>query len=317
MMNKTKKIGGLLIAIFLVVGISCSPDDPDFQPVPERDRTEQQVVDNDSLVGYLQTHYYNFAELQALDNITVSDIVITELPKDDNGNYLPLPDPNDNRILWGDANLVTKTTTFQDIEYTYYILNLNQGSGESRPNFSDNVRVRYSGNLQNDFIFDSTPNPIVFDLTNVIPGWNRVLPEFNAAETFSINPDGTVQYFNYGVGVMFIPSGLAYFATPPVGVPVYSNLIFKFELYQTEVLDHDNDGVPSYMEDLNGDFNLFNDDTDGNNIPNFLDADDDGDGVPTRDEIIIREDGTIEFPNSNGNDLPDYLDPTWPEEEDS
>ena len=314
MMNKIKKIGVFLIVIFIGVGISCSPDDPDFRPVPERDRTEQQVIDNDSLIGYLQTHYYNFSELEALDNITVSDIVITELPKDEDGNYLPLPDPNENRILWDDANLVTRTTTFQDIEYTYYILNLNEGNGTSQPNFSDNVRVRYSGNLQNDFIFDSTPNPIVFDLTNVIPGWNRVLPQFKVAESFTINSDGTVQYFNYGVGVMFLPSGLAYFATPPVGVPVYSNLIFKFELYQSEVLDHDNDGVPSYMEDLNGDFNLFNDDTDGNNVPNFLDGDDDGDGVPTRDEIIIREDGTIEFPNSNGNDLPDYLDPTWPED---
>lgn len=314
MMNKTKKIGALIIAICLGAGMSCSPDDPDFKPVPERDRAEQQVVDNDSLVGYLQTHYYNFSELEALDNITVSDIVISELPKDEDGNYLPLPDPNENRILWDDVNLVTKTTTFRDVEYTYYVLRLNQGNGESSPNFSDNVRVRYSGNLQNDFIFDSTPNPIVFDLTNVIPGWNRVLPEFNVAESFSINSDGTVQYFNYGVGVMFLPSGLAYFATPPVGVPVYSNLIFKFELYQSEVLDHDSDGVPSYMEDLNGDLNLFNDDTDNNNVPNYLDGDDDGDGVPTRDEIIIREDGTIEFPNSNGNDLPDYIDPTWPED---
>lgn len=314
MMNKTKKIGVLIIAICLGAGMSCSPDDPDFKPVPERDRAEQQVVDNDSLVGYLQTHYYNFSELEALDNITVSDIVISELPKDEDGNYLPLPDPNENRILWDDVNLVTKTTTFRDVEYTYYVLRLNQGNGESSPNFSDNVRVRYSGNLQNDFIFDSTPNPIVFDLTNVIPGWNRVLPEFNVAESFSINSDGTVQYFNYGVGVMFLPSGLAYFATPPVGVPVYSNLIFKFELYQSEVLDHDSDGVPSYMEDLNGDLNLFNDDTDNNNVPNYLDGDDDGDGVPTRDEIIIREDGTIEFPNSNGNDLPDYIDPTWPED---
>jgi len=312
MMNKIKKIGVLLIAIFIGVGMSCSPDDPEFKPVPERDRTEQQVVDNDSLIGYLQTHYYNFSELQEVDNITVSDIVISELPKDEDGNYLPLPDPNDNRILWGDVNLITKTTTLQDIEYTYYILNLNQGSGESHPNFSDAVRVRYSGNLQNDFIFDSTPNPTVFDLTNVIPGWNRVLPEFNTAQSFSINPDGTVQYFNYGVGVMFIPSGLAYFASPPVGVPIYSNLIFKFELFQAEVLDHDNDGVPSFMEDLNNDFNLFNDDTDGDRIPNYLDSDDDGDGVPTREEIIIREDGTIEFPDSNGNGIPDYLDPTWP-----
>lgn len=309
-----KKISILFLAVLIGLGIACSPDDDGFVPVPERDRTEQQLSDNDSLIGYLQTHYYNFGELQNIDNISINDIEIFELPKDQAGNYLPLPDPDNNRLLWGDANLITKTTRFQDVEYVYFILKLNQGQGEARPNFSDAVRIKYTGNLQNEFVFDSAPNPVVFDLTNVIPGWNRVLPEFNVAESFSINPDGTVQYFNYGVGVMFLPSGLAYYATPPVGIMVYSNLIFKFELYQSEVLDHDNDGIPSYMEDLNGDFNLFNDDTDGDRIPNYLDPDDDGDGVPTRDEIIILEDGTIEFPDSNGNGIPDYLDPTYPED---
>ncbi len=306
-----KRIFTVLALAILVIGIGCSPDDPDFVPVPERDRSEQQLTDNDSLIGYFETHYYNWGDLQGEGDITIDDIVISELPKDEDGNYLALPDPDNNRMLMG--NVDAFTTTFRDIEYTYYILSLNQGGGEARPNFSDNVRVRYSGNLQNATVFDSSASPVVFDLTNVVPGWNRVMPKFNVASSFTINGDGTVQYFDYGVGVMFIPSGLAYFATPPFGVPVYSNLIFKFELYQTEVLDHDNDGIPSYMEDLDGDFNLFNDDTDGDRIPNYLDPDDDGDGVPTRDEIIINPDGTIVFPDSNGNETPDYLDPTYPE----
>lgn len=305
-----KRIITAISILAIVIAISCSPDDPDFRPVPERDRTEQQITDNDSLLGYFETHYYNFAELQALENISIDDIVISELPKDDNGNYLPLPDPDNNRLLMG--NLEIKNTTFQDVDYVYYILRLNQGGGATRPNFSDNVRVRFSGNLQNDVIFDSTVNPTTLDLTNTVAGWNRVLPEFNVAASFNINGDGTVSFSNYGVGVMFLPSGLAFFGTPPFGVPIYSNLIFKFELYQSEVLDHDNDGVPTFMEDLNGDKNLFNDDTDNNNIPNFLDDDDDGDGVPTRDEIIINPDGTIEFPDSNGNGTPDYLDATFP-----
>ncbi|MGF1556929.1 FKBP-type peptidyl-prolyl cis-trans isomerase [Paucihalobacter sp.] len=306
-----KRIFTVLALAILVIGIGCSPDDPDFVPVPERDRSEQQLTDNDSLIGYFETHYYNWGDLQGEGDLTIDDIVISELPKDEDGNYLALPDPDNNRMLMG--NVDAFTTTFRDIEYTYYILSLNQGGGEARPNFSDNVRVRYSGNLQNATVFDSSASPVVFDLTNVVPGWNRVMPKFNVASSFTINGDGTVQYFDYGVGVMFIPSGLAYFATPPFGVPVYSNLIFKFELYQTEVLDHDNDGIPSYMEDLDGDFNLFNDDTDGDRIPNYLDPDDDGDGVPTRDEIIINPDGTIVFPDSNGNETPDYLDPTYPE----
>ena len=45
-------------------------------------------------------------------------------------------------------------------------------------------------------------------------------------------------------------------------------------------------------------------------IPNFLDPDDDGDGKRTRDEIVIGADGSLSFPDSNGNGIPDYLDPT-------
>ena len=47
----------LLISI-LFIGFSCGDDGADdVIEVPEADRTEQQVIDNDSLVGYLQTHY--------------------------------------------------------------------------------------------------------------------------------------------------------------------------------------------------------------------------------------------------------------------
>src|SRR5690606_32052266 len=91
---------------------------------------------------------------------------------------------------------------------------------------------------------------------------------------------------NYGLGVMFIPSGLAYFGSPLIGVPAYSNLIFRFELYQMEVNDHDNDGIPSYLEDINENGNVYDDNTDGDNIPNFLDNDDDGDGVLTINELL-------------------------------
>ncbi len=40
----------------------------------------------------------------------------------------------------------------------------------------------------------------------------------------------------------------------------------------------------------------------------FLDPDDDGDGRPTRDEIIINEYGTITFPDTDGDGIPDHLD---------
>src|SRR5690606_31553038 len=50
------------------------------------------------------------------------------------------------------------------------------------------------------------------------------------------------------------------------------------------LIKDDNDGIPAHLEDINGNGNLDDDDTDGEGIPNYLDADDDGDNVLTKDE---------------------------------
>ena len=298
-----------VVAVFALSALSffaCKPDDPDFIPVPDNDRTEQQLVDNDSLIGYFETHYYNSSLFATPGDHSMDDIVITELPQDDDGNYLPLPDPDDNTLLI-DA-VETYTTTFEETEYEYYILNLNQGGGDYSPNFSDLAEFVYSGNLMDETVFDSSVNPnFAFDMLGLIQGWRDVLTKFNTAASFTINEDGTVQYSDYGLGVMFLPSGLAYFSTPPFGVPVYSNLIFKFELYRAEANDHDNDGVPSQLEDLNGNMNANDDDTDNDNIPNFFDADDDGDGVLTINEDI-NNDGDPTNDDTDGDGIPNYLD---------
>ena len=284
---------------------SCKKDDDNGPDYVEADRTEQQVIDRDSLIGYLQTHYYNSGTFTTPGNYRAADIIIKELPKDTNGNYLPMPNPDTNTLLI-DA-VTTKTTSYLDVNYEYYYLSINEGGGD-RPHFCDNVRLNYSGMLQTDLVFDSAVNPVTFDLLNLIQGWRLVIPEFKA----SVGPpvieeDGTITYNDYGFGVMFLPSGLAYYASPPLGVTRYANLIFKFELYQTEINDHDNDLVPSYKEDLNGDGNLYNDDTDGDGIPNFLDSDDDGDRVLTKHEDIDN-DGDPTNDDTNGNGIPNYLD---------
>ncbi|MCD2260598.1 FKBP-type peptidyl-prolyl cis-trans isomerase [Psychroserpens luteolus] len=285
---------------------ACKPDDPEVSLIPERDRVEQQVVDNDSLIDYFQTHYYNSSVFETPGDHTIDEIVITELPQDDNGNYLPLPDPDENTLLIDAVD--TFTRTFEETEYEFYILNLNQGDGEYSPNFTDNIRLIYSGNLMDEVVFDSSVNPnLPFDLTGLIEGWRNVIPRFNTASDFIVNEDGTVDYSGYGLGVMFIPSGLAYYATPPFGVPVYSNLIFKFELYAAEANDHDNDGVLSHLEDLNGNESVNDDDTDDDSVPNFFDPDDDGDGVLTINEDIDN-DGDPTNDDTDGDGIPNYLD---------
>ena len=226
----------VFICALIISVISCSPDEEDTTvSVPENDRTEQQVIDNDALVVYLNTHFYNSTEVIALANPTMADVVITELLE---GETLP----TDATLLM--TAVETKTTTYLDVEYEYYILRINQGGGSNRPNFSDNVRVSYSGNLLNEEIFDSSVIPKVFDLVNpdIIPGWRKVFPEFNVASSFTSN-SGLVTFENYGMGVMFLPSGLGFYAAFQTSIPSYSNLVFKFELYQSQVNDHDLDEI--------------------------------------------------------------------------
>jgi len=300
---KIRKIT-LYILCVLVWLVSCSKDD-ETAPiiVDERDRTEQQIIDKDSLMGYLETHYYNSSVYVGNPNPSINDLVITVLP---DGESVPA-----DHTLLIDA-IEIKTTVFADVDYEYYILRLNQGGGADRPNFSDDARVIYSGNLLNEEVFDSAVTPTDFDLTSLVAGWGRVLPEFNIAESFIINGDGTVSYYNNGLGVMFLPSGLAFFSDNLDGIPIYSPLIFKFELFQTEINDHDLDGVPSYLEDLDGDLNLNNDDTNEDGFPNYVDNDDDGDGTLTIEEDLEDIDPNVDSSGDGilDNDLDGDGDPT-------
>ena len=76
--------------------------------------------------------------------------------------------------------------------------------------------------------------------------------------------------------------------------------------------DSDDDGVIDSNEDINGNGNLEDDDTDGDNIPNYLDSDDDGDNVATIDEINIvlgRSNNTIQqFVDTDEDEIENYLD---------
>ncbi len=80
----------------------------------------------------------------------------------------------------------------------------------------------------------------------------------------------------------------------------------------------DSDGVSAEIEDLNGNGNLFDDDSDGDGIPDFLDTDDDNDNVLTASEelealddngnVITDENGNIVYVDTDNDGVPNYLD---------
>ncbi len=72
--------------------------------------------------------------------------------------------------------------------------------------------------------------------------------------------------------------------------------------------DDDGDGIPTADEDVDDDSDPTNDNTDGDANPNYLDSDDDGDGIPTVDEDVDGDDDPTND-NTDGDDAPNYLDP--------
>lgn len=268
-MNRYIKAFGLLS---LAVIASCKKDD-DVSIAPPRDYDVQYATEKVQIEEYLNTHYI----------VSVSeafDIVIDSLDAD--------AQADGELSLWeqSDYPLQTKEVNLNDVDYKLYYMVLNQGVGDM-PSRYDNVRVAYRGwKLDNDqFDYDPVPQTL-FPLMNYIEGWHEIIPLFNTGiydETPSPDP---ANFTNYGAGVMFLPSDFAYYDGIRPNIPAYSPLIFSFKLYQMEISDTDNDGIPNKYE-VGPDNDIFNYDTDGDGIANYEDPDDDNDGYSTRDEITI------------------------------
>ena len=280
---KNMKINYLLLVLMIlsISFTSCRKDDGPDVIVNVVSRSEQQLVDQAVLDTYLTTHYYNSGDFDGNPNPSMNDLVITELVE---GEDVPV----DHTLL--STAVEEFQINYEEQDYLYYILRLNQGGGEDSPHIADDVRLNYEGSLVDDGqVFDSTVNPADFDLVGLIPGWSYVIPKFNVAESYGFNGDGTIGYNNFGVGAMFLPSGLGYYSSSIAGLGVFKCLVFKFDLYQFEINDHDGDGIPSYVEDIDGDFDVTNDDADQDGLVNFIDNDDDNDGVLTINELMPNE----------------------------
>lgn len=279
-----------LIALIAFVA-SCKKDD-DNNYVPPRDYGVQYASEKDSIEKYLKNHYIVSVD----ESFTIQIDSITN--------------PSTQTSIWDQDEYELKSFTYKSIntsnypEYTLYYLVLNQGSGD-RPTRADDVLISYRANLLNDTQVDYNPYPqTTMSLYNdvAVEGWKAILPRFNAGTYVDVpgSPD-PAHFENYGAGVMFIPSGLAYYNGGSGLVGSYQPLVFSFKLYSVTYTDADGDGIQNRYE--RGDvattpmneslFDLKDLDTDGDGIPDFEDTDDDGDGYLTRTEIltVVEENG--------------------------
>lgn len=282
--------------VILAFVVSCTKSDG-ITIEPIRDRATQYAKDLDSIDKFLDTHsmivdtHFNVVFSEMTTGGTTQTIrQQTQYPL----QFKTVKDPVD------------------DFSYKVYYVSMREGSGR-RPSEVDSVHVTYKGLLLKNTSFDSSTQPLWFQLQDVVPGWSEIIPLFKTATEYgpTEGPE-PLNFQNYGAGIMFLPSGLGYFAnsTPNGTISAYEPLIFTFRLMELRYKDHDRDGVLSKDEGNPADatIKLLDYDLDGDGIANFLDVDDDGDKVLTRLEVTKNPDGSILFQDCDNDGIPNYLD---------
>lgn len=304
------------ILFILFLGLfSCGDDNNPYRIEPLRDEAEVYEENLATIESYLETHFYKI-EADDSNQANFKKVVFDTIDSK-NSNEKPIIESE---------NLKHKIVEQNGIDYKVYYLNINKGNEEEyKPTFADKVVLTYKMESLDHRLIRDVRSPTVVDLPQssepiiTLKGVIAGITEFHGGSEFTENPDGTINYSDdFGIGAVFVPSGLSFFNAPPAEAMLlpYDSFLVSFQLINAIQMDHDGDGIPSYMEDLNGNGNLDDDDTDKDGIPNYLDADDDGDGTPTAEEIIVNETDKdwltpddIDFIDSNDNGTPDYLDP--------
>ena len=253
------------LSFILVATILFSCDKSDNDTVELRDYQEQYITDLANIEEYMKTHYMTVVNNpgQADD----MDVVFTKIPE--GGSQVSVWNQTDYPIQ---TREITVTQNEVDVNYKIYYLKIREGSGE-KPCNVDDILAGYRG----EYIYKETTTEGTNTITKVlgkqfeenknsqtkfllyggvVRGWSEIFPQFKTG-TYSENPDGTISHNDFGAGVMFLPSGLAYFGTNRPLIPAYSPLIFTIKLFELERTDQDGDGIPSYLEDLNGDGYMY------------------------------------------------------------
>lgn len=312
-MSKIKFYFILLIATVITIS-SCNKDNNDDVPVtPPRDYATQYKEESVLIEDYLKTNY-------------ISEIVNNPgFPNDQDVTIKKITDAATQPSLWsylGSSTLpklTSREVLMHGVAYKIYTLVIREGikggdkaSGGEYPSNVDAIFAGYKGTLLDGKVFDSSNDgQKQYNLDgfkehdggiNVIRGWSECFPQFKTGWVSS-NPDGTIKYNDFGVGVMFLPSDFGYYNDAKTDIPAYSPLVFSIKLYAVKRFDHDSDGIPSFQEDIDGDryLNILAagvanpDDTDKDGTPDFLDFDDDGDDYATRGEIKDKDGEYYEF----------------------
>ncbi len=270
-----------LFLLFLGMAIVACNDD-DGPKVDPHDPVAQAVIDDATLIEFLQSHY--FTEDKEIAPITNGEMPLYDI-------------------------VTTDDVVHNEINYKIYYYVDKEGIG-IKPSRNDSVQILYRGFMLDSVKFDENTNYTTtkswFNLTQTIPGFRYGATYYKEGEKV-IFPDESFSYENTGNGFFFMPSGLAYGNTGSVSIPPNRPIYYFLDMGKVVIADSDGDFVSNNDEDIDGDGDATNDDTDEDSIPNYVDIDDDSDGIVTWEEDT-NDDGDPTNDDTDGDGIPNYLD---------
>jgi FKBP-type peptidyl-prolyl cis-trans isomerase FkpA len=253
----------------------CRKDD-DIEITPPRPFAEQEPVDFAKIEDFLNKYSMKYD--------SDYNVTFTKIPQPPEVNT-----DNLESIMKAYAtDLKFKKVTVGGVEHRYYYIKFREGT-QLTPTKVDDIFISYTGRTLDNTVFEQNQNPVwssfqnKFTGSSLILGWKEVITLFKSG-TFSEGSGGVINYANYGAGVMFIPSAMAYYNSGSSSIAAYSPLIFNFKLNHVKYIDHDDDGILS-KDELYAQGKETYDDTDGDGRPDYIDQDDDGDNFLTSFEI--------------------------------
>lgn len=254
----------LLLLPFIFIMAGC-PSDDTFTAPEDRPYAEVYAEDIAEIEDFMDSH---FMTVDADYNVTFTEIT---------GSTPGTP-------ISSHPDLAFKTITKGGVDHKLYYIKLREGVG-SNPTRLDSVFSAYKGFKSDLTSFDEASNPIWFQLEEVIQGWQEIFPEFKSGTSVTDTNTGITTYSDFGAGVMFVPSALAYYSqSAGTTVPGYTPLIFSFKLMNMRYKDHDGDKIFS-KDEYGGPTSGTAMDSDGDGKPDYGDFDDDNDGLLTKNEI--------------------------------
>lgn len=219
-----KKVILILFAVS-VLAVSCKKDD-DYKEEPPRDRGEEAIAAQNEIEEFLSNYAYNYEDFENPREDFDYRVVFDSIAP--GSDRTPLIEQVDYKMV--------EDLYEPEVKYKLYYLKVAQGEGPAVAD-AEVAHITYeTWRLSNNELLDRTgssePKPFVMDNKFSNTGLKEVLKEFNAADGFIENEDGTISYEGFGIGAAFVPSGLAFYNQPPLGTLIgyYNQLIYTFHV---------------------------------------------------------------------------------------